>query len=119
IAFDISKTITSEPNPATIQIYNLNQSHRNLITSKMYDRVSLAVGYEELRVIYMGDIIEAITLRDGLDFVIQLTCGDGYEAYTSALVNKTLAAGATDTSILAEAAKSMKVGGGVVDLPKD
>ncbi|MDE1487649.1 hypothetical protein KKI90_15155 [Xenorhabdus bovienii] len=119
IAFDISKTITSEPNPATIQIYNLNQSHRNLITSKTYDRVSLAVGYEELRVIYMGDIIEAITLRDGLDFVIQLTCGDGYEAYTSALVNKTLAAGATDTSILAEAAKSMKVGGGVVDLPKD
>ncbi|MDC9606872.1 phage protein [Xenorhabdus griffiniae] len=119
VAFEISKTIGSEPNPATIQVWNLNPSHRNLITSKIYNRVSLAVGYEELRVIYMGDIIEAITQRDGLDFIIQLTCGDGYEAYTGALVNKTLAAGATDTSILAEATRSMRVGNGVVDLPKD
>ncbi|MCC8379884.1 hypothetical protein [Xenorhabdus sp. PB30.3] len=119
ITFEISKTITSEPNPATIRVYNLNPSHRNLITSKTYNRVSLAVGYEELRVIYMGDIIEAITLRDGLDFIIQLTCGDGYEAYTGALVNKTLAAGATDSSILAEATKAMRTGNGVIDLSKD
>ncbi|SIP74140.1 conserved hypothetical protein [Xenorhabdus innexi] len=119
VAFDITKTIDSEPNPATIRIYNLNPSHRNLITSKTYNRVSLAVGYEELRVIYMGDIIEAITLRDELDFIIQLTCGDGYTAYTGALVNKTLAAGATDSSILAEATKAMRVGHSVIDLPKD
>jgi hypothetical protein len=119
VTFEISKTIDSKPNPASIRVYNLNQSHRNLITSKTYNRVSLAVGYEELRVIYMGDIIEVITLRDGLDFIIQLTCGDGYEAYTGSLVNKTLKAGATDSSILAEASKSMKVGNGVIDLPKE
>ncbi|CAQ85186.1 putative phage protein, partial [Photorhabdus asymbiotica] len=119
VAFEVSKTITSEPNPATIRVYNLNQSHRNLITSKAYNKVSLAVGYEELRVIYTGDIIEVVTLRDDLDFIIELTCGDGYKAYTGALVNKTLKAGATDTDILSETTKSMKVGNGVVDLPKD
>ncbi|MGV8004336.1 hypothetical protein QPK14_20285 [Photorhabdus temperata subsp. temperata] len=119
VTFEVSKTITSEPNSATIRVYNLNQSHRNLITSKTYNKVSLAVGYEELRVIYTGDIIEVVTLRDDLDFIIELTCGDGYEAYTSALVNKTLKAGATDADILSEATKSMKVGNGVVDLPKD
>ncbi|OWO79300.1 hypothetical protein B5C26_21220 [Photorhabdus luminescens] len=119
VAFEVSKTITSEPNPATIRVYNLNQSHRNLITSKVYNRVSLAVGYDELRVIYTGDIIEAKTLRDDLDFIIELTCGDGYEAYTGALVNKTLKAGATDTDILSETTKSMKVGNSVIDLPKD
>ncbi len=119
IAFEVSKTITSEPNAATIRVYNLNQSHRNLITSKTYNKVSLAVGYEELRVIYTGDIIEAITIRDDLDFIIELTCGDGYEAYTGALVNKTLKAGATDADILSEATKLMKVDKGVIDLPKD
>ncbi|MDY7522461.1 hypothetical protein SBO61_30780 [Bacillus thuringiensis] len=119
VAFEVSKTITSEPNPATIRVYNLNQSHRNLITSKTYNKISLAIGYEELRVIYTGDIIEVVTLRDDLDFIIELTCGDGYEAYTGALVNKTLKAGATDADILAEATKSMKAGNGVIDLPKD
>ncbi|TDB43216.1 phage protein [Photorhabdus luminescens] len=119
VAFEVSKTITSEPNPATIRVYNLNQSHRNLITSKAYNKVSLAVGYEELRVIYTGDIIEVVTLRDDLDFIIEMTCGDGYEAYTGALVNKTLKAGSTDADILAEATKSMKAGNGVIDLPKD
>ncbi|QXF35253.1 hypothetical protein CE143_20315 [Photorhabdus luminescens] len=119
VAFEVSKTITSEPNPATIRVYNLNQSQRNLITSKTYNKVSLAVGYEELRVIYTGDIIEAVTVRDDLDFIIELTCGDGYEAYTGALVNKTLKAGVTDADILSEATKSMKVGNGAIDLPHD
>ncbi|MCT8349741.1 hypothetical protein LGZ99_21700 [Photorhabdus temperata] len=119
VTFEVSKTITSEPNPATIRVYNLNQSHRNLITSKTYNKASLAVGYDELRVIYTGDIIEAITVHDDLDFIIELTCGDGYEAYTGALVNKTLKAGATDADILSVATKSMKVDKGVVDLPKD
>ncbi|WP_448512385.1 phage protein [Photorhabdus laumondii] len=119
VTFEVSKTITSEPNPATIRVYNLDQSHRNLITSKTYNKASLAVGYDELRVIYTGDIIEAVTIRDDLDFIIELTCGDGYEAYTGALVNKTLKAGATDADILSEATKSMKVDKGVIDLPKD
>lgn len=119
VTFEVKKTLTPEPNPAVIRIYNLNDSHRNLLTSKEFNRVSLSVGYEELRQIYAGDIVEANTLRDGEDFISELICGDGFKAYTSSVVNKTLSAGKSDAEILKENTQSMGVETGVVDLPKD
>ncbi len=44
VTFEISKTLSSEPNPATISVYNLNASHRNALASGQFNRVSLAVG---------------------------------------------------------------------------
>ncbi|KGP42277.1 phage protein [Morganella morganii] len=121
ISFSVEKTLTSEPNPAVIRIWNLNGSNRNLITSKIYNRLSLSVAYreDELRMIYKGDITDVVTLRDGADFITEMTCGDGHSAYTKAKVNKTLKAGSTDKDIMNEAAKSMGTEKGVVSLPKD
>ncbi|MGJ5719644.1 phage protein [Morganella sp. B601] len=121
IAFSVEKTLTSEPNPAVIRVWNLNGSNRNLITSKIYNRLSLSVAYkgDELRMIYKGDITDVVTLRDGTDFITEMTCGDGHSAYTKAKVNKTLKAGSTDKDIMNEAAKSMGTEKGVVSLPKD
>lgn len=119
VIFEVKKTLTPEPNPAVIRIYNLNASHRNLLTSKEFNRASLSVGYEELRQIYAGDIVEANTLRDGEDFISELICGDGFKAYTSSMVNKTLSAGKSDAEILKENTQSMGIETGVVDLPKD
>ncbi|PVZ86701.1 hypothetical protein C9426_14895 [Serratia sp. S1B] len=121
VAFSVKKTLVSEPNPAVIRIWNLNASNRNLITSKTYNRLSLSVAYrdDELRMIYKGDITDILTLRDGVDFITELTCGDGHTAYTNAGLNKTLTAGVSDQDILKEAIKSMGIELGVVDLPKD
>lgn len=119
VTFEVKKTLTPEPNPAVIRIYNLNASHRNLLTSKEFNRASLSVGYEELRQIYAGDIVEANTLRDGEDFISELICGDGFKSYTSSVVNKTLSAGKSDAEILKENTQSMGIEIGVVDLPKD
>lgn len=121
VAFSVEKTLTSEPNPAVIRIWNLNASNRNLITSKIYNRLSLSVAYreDELRLIYTGDITDTITLRDGVDFITEMTCGDGHAAYTRAGLNKTLQAGASDADILAEATKSMGLESGVADLPEN
>ncbi|EPR6388085.1 phage protein [Providencia stuartii] len=119
VTFEVKKTLTPEPNPAVIRIYNLNASHRNLLTSKEFNRASLSVGYEELRQIYAGDIVEANTIRDGEDFITELICGDGFKAYTSSMVNKTLSAGKSDAEILRENTQAMGVETGVIDLPKD
>ncbi|MCO6549017.1 MAG: hypothetical protein J6583_14780, partial [Gilliamella sp.] len=43
VAFSIKKTLTSEPNTAEISVYNLNDSNRNLITSKQYNFLELSV----------------------------------------------------------------------------
>ena len=55
IEFDIQKTISSEPNPAVFSIINLNQSNRNLITDKKYNRILFNAGYgDELRTLFVG-----------------------------------------------------------------
>ena len=118
IAFEISKTITSEPNPAKIRVYNLNESHRNAIRSKEFNRVVLWAGYAEMRVIFSGDIIKSNITRDGLDIVTEMECGDGANDITFASVNKTITAGADDAAIVRETLRDMNgVSGGVADIP--
>lgn len=120
VTFEISKTLSSDPNPATVSVYNLNASHRNALASGYFSRLSLAVGYEELRVIYTGDITEVQTKRSDVDFITELECGDGLRDYIQARVSTTLRAGATDAEILAKTAESMRrTQQGVVDLPND
>ncbi|MDF7681179.1 hypothetical protein PT300_11540 [Enterobacteriaceae bacterium ESL0689] len=79
----------------------------------------MAYREDELRLIYTGDITNTVTLRDGVDFITEMTCGDGHAACTKAGLNKTLQAGASDKDILAEASRSMGLESGVVDLPED
>lgn len=120
-AFSVKKTLTSEPNPAIVRVWNLNDSHKNLITSKVYNRLSLSVAYQEdeLRMIYVGDITNVVNLRDSTESITEMACGDGYEAYTQAGINKTLRAGASDDDIVKEAAKAMGVDIGTVSLPQN
>ncbi|OHT23304.1 phage protein [Providencia stuartii] len=119
VTFDVKKTLSSEPNPAIIRIYNLNTSHRNLLTSKVFNRVALSVGYDELRLIYSGDIIDAKITESAEDLICELACGDGFSAYTSSLINKTLAAGNSDADILKENAQAMGIEIGITELPND
>lgn len=122
ITFNITKTITSEPNTSEISIYNLNQNSRNLITSKVYDHVELFVSYQEddLRMIFKGDIIEVINTQSGLDIITKLKCSDGYFAYTEKIIVKTIAAGQTDADVLhKEVISSFSIQQGAIDLPYD
>lgn len=119
VQFEVQKTLTPEPNPAIIRIYNLNSSNRNLLTSKVFNRCALSVGYEGLRMIYSGDIIEVSTIRDGEDYISELVCGDGFNAYTARMVIQTLSSGKTDTDIMKENARVMGIDTGVADLPRD
>lgn len=100
IAFHIDKTINEKPNPAKIEIWNLNRNHINQLLSGHFKSVSLAVGYTQLTRLYSGDIIKVFIRRDGLDFILQLECGDGHQAYTTARSAITLKSGASDEDII-------------------
>lgn len=118
VAFEIDKTINEKPNPAKIQVWNLNRDHINQLLSQDYKKVALSVGYNELRQIYSGDITKVRIQRDGLDFVLTLECSDGHAAYTQSRAKTTLKAGATDKQIVEEIQKTMpKVQAGAMDIP--
>lgn len=118
VDFEIIKTQTSEPNPSIIRVYNLSRDNQAKITAKTFKKVVLAVGYEDVRVIYGGDIIESKTVRDDLDTIIEMECGDGFVDYSSAYVAVTLKAGATDSDIVKELTKTMpNTDVGTIDLP--
>jgi hypothetical protein len=96
IAFDVTKSLDKNPNPAKISVWNLTKEHRGAVLSGQYKTVALSVGYEATRLIYAGDIVKRNVLRDGMDFILALECGDGSKSFTSARVNMTLPAGTTD-----------------------
>lgn len=119
VAFDITKSIDAKPNPAKIDVWNLSRENMNRILSGEFDRAKLWVGYDTLRVIYAGDIVKKAVIRDDLDFIVSLECGDGHIDYQSSLVTVTLAAGATDQDVLTAASKAMtRTKPGAIDLPK-
>lgn len=120
ICFNIEKTITEEPNTAKIEIYNLNPSNRNALTNKIYNKISLSVGYgEDVRLIYTGDINTAYTIRQDLDFITTLECGDGQTDYTKAKIYTSLKSGAKDSDIVNLCLKQMNSSKGVIDLAKN
>jgi len=121
ITFDVTKTISSEPNDANIIIYNLNQNNRNLITSKVYDLVELFVSYrdDDLRMIFKGEIKTVENEYSGLDIITKLKCSDGGQAYAEKVLIKTVAAGQKDSDALNDSAKSFGILKSDVDLPND
>jgi hypothetical protein len=101
VSFSIKKSDTESPNEAVIQVWNLADETLQR-SKKEFDRVILQAGYQEnYGMIYSGNIIgQRIVRENGVDIVLELTCGDGDEAYTSAVINKTLAAGANSKDIV-------------------
>ena len=121
IDFDIEKVIKSEPNNATIEIYNLNDSNRDLLTSKEFNRVELYVGYvsDSPKLIFKGDIVKVVNEKEDLDIITLLKCADGYKAYTQSKTMRTMSAGQTDNDFVEQALKDFKVARGSVELPND
>ena len=120
ISFNIEKTISEEPNTSKIEIYNLNANNRNQIANKIFNQVKLFAGYDEPRLIFAGQITQAYTSRNDLDFITHIECGDGQNDYSKSRLYTTLKAGVKDSDVVNMCVKAMSSSKqGVVDLPKD
>jgi hypothetical protein len=107
VAFEVKKGDTETPNEATIRVWNLADETMQR-ARREFDRVVLEAGYQDNSgVIYAGNIIgKRIIHENGVDAVLELTCGDGDEAYVGAVVSKTLAAGSTPKDVIGEVQNS-------------
>lgn len=108
LEFDITKTITKDPNPAVFALNNLSQSTRNLITDKKYDRIMFNAGYgTDLKTLFVGYISEVENKKEGTEIITIMTCSDGQKDYREARVAVTVAKGATDKEIVKQVTGAM------------
>lgn len=116
VEFDITRNTASTLNSATFKIYNLNETNRNLIFRNKTsinnilgrrNKVIFQAGYEnsqnknsELPKIFVGDLLEAYSSRDGTNIITFINAQDGgFGAYNST-VSTTLAAGETQFNLV-------------------
>lgn len=108
IKFSVKRSDTQTPNTADIRVYNLSPETATQIR-KEFTQVVLEAGYEGNRgVVFKGNIKQVILGRESAtDTFIDIVAGDGDRAYNFAVVNKTLAKGATQADQIAASVESM------------
>lgn len=128
IKFSVKRSDTMTPNTADIYVYNLAPDEA-LRIKKEFTQVTLQAGYEaNYGVIFKGNIKQVIIGRESATTsFINIIAGDGDRAYNYAIVNRTIAAGASqqdqvNASLGSMAAKGVGQGHmiefGTVQLPR-
>lgn len=107
IAFDCTKTIKSDPNPTTVMVYNLSETTRDRIISGEFKFVRFEAGYEELGLLFMGDIINPVIRKEGADIITEIQVADGFKAITESVSGVTVKSGSTNKDIVNQVAKTM------------
>lgn len=123
VAFKIETTTQPTPNKATIQIWNLNADHRSELQKrsgseiKKGKRQPIAVefhaGYQDDRgVIFRGDLRNLRTVRDGADFVTEISGSDGGTSYKVATVSRSFSPGTRIADVMNACVDAMGIGEG-------
>lgn len=98
IGFNITKSLSSSQNTATIEIWNLAEASRNAL-GKELDDITLEAGYlpptggGNVGIIFKGQIRDVEHTRQGPDIITTLSCGEGDKAFRKATIAKTYPAG--------------------------
>lgn len=109
IDFEVSSNRSNNPNQAVCQIYGLNETNRQAISSEGV-AISIYAGYEGVhKLIFQGDIttVQVIKLNPG--WAVKITAGDGIKPFTESVVTKTYASGTEKSDIVKDVIDSMKL----------
>ncbi len=98
VNFSVVKSLVGYPNLATIKIYNLKESTRNLLKEEGIN-IELYAGYTDTPLLFSGDIVNVISLKQGVDWLTELYCKDSITGINDATINKTFPAGSTQEQI--------------------
>ena len=104
IKFDVEKTRSSEPNHATIEIYNLSQDTRNRFGEE-FNRIRLIGGHtpngiDKTDILFDGNIRRFFHARVDADIVTTIIAGDGDLDYRNSTVNRTFPAGTSYREVI-------------------
>lgn len=111
VAFDVFRSLKREPNTAELSVWNLNEDHRQQIREAREIVVQIEAGYGgENALIFLGDLRDAHTERDGPDLVTKLSSADGGKKARVARVSHTYQPNTSLASVLRNAAQALGVG---------
>lgn len=126
IEFDISRHTLASNNVAQVRIYNLSLINRNLLAYNAYNvndirTIQLYAGYgDNLGLIFNGNISQAWSVREGVNYITQIECYDGGDASVNADLNVSYPNGTPLKAILIDIITNRLPGvtfGGVGDFP--
>lgn len=119
VSFYIQKNLSITPNSGIIKIWNLSQSHRNLI--KDYgDQVTVYAGYERgqgLELLYVGDTTAVYHSFDFPDIISTFECADGYKYINQKHVSLSFAPQTTVREVINKIATDMGIVVGEFSIP--
>jgi hypothetical protein len=106
IEFDITRNNFSSANTATFRIFNLGQTVRNRILKNQNDignlkTVVFKAGYgENIPTLLYGNVVEAFSVREGVNFITEIRAFDGGAAYGNAKTNRQFGPGVSYREII-------------------
>lgn len=107
VTTSVEKHLGSQPNTASIAVYNLAEATRGAIDHAPL-WVLLEVGYDgEYKRLFAGDLKWGSSQLDGTEWVTKLELGDGHRAHNHARVSRSFKAGVDKRQVLDELAASM------------
>jgi hypothetical protein len=113
IAFEIEKDLSPEPNPCSVEIYNLGVKNRAILSGYKRVPVMLKAGYkDQVSVIFRGDMIKVTHIKEGPDWKTILSTGDGAQAIQTARINKSFSKGTPVKTVIKEIAEQLKIPSG-------
>lgn len=100
IEFDITRNTLTSANVCQIRLYNLSPQNRNAIRRNAtsyqypYESIVLRAGYgNNLPIIFSGNVSQAWSVREGVNFITQIECYDGGFAFVNGKTNTTIPLG--------------------------
>jgi hypothetical protein len=110
-AFNIEKSTAKEPNTAEIKVFNLKEDNRNqLHYAQRGVETILQAGYRDnLSVLFIGNLKEVQSVKDGVDWVTTVRSGDGQNAAVEARYNKSYAPGTSAAKVVGELADALGI----------
>lgn len=116
MSFRISRNTNASANTARITVLNLSSDTRLKIykdkyTFGLYKGIELRAGYgdtkETLPLIFKGNIKQAYSQRNGVDYQTDIECYDGGFAFLNGYTSRSFASGTTDRQIISALIKDL------------
>lgn len=113
VEFDITRNTLTSANVCQLRIYNLSLRNRNQIRFNasnygQFRPIIFRAGYgTNLPVVFTGNISQAWSVREGVNFITQIECYDGGFAFANGTTNMQFPAGVTQQGVITALAATL------------
>lgn len=120
ISFRVTKTVKSDPNKASISVYNLPKDEALRLIGLGRDlRVVLLAGHDVPTTVFEGNPSKngVKLIKDGPDWVLKIDAATGYRQFQRAVIKETIDRPVTLNEVVAKCVEAMGVPVGYAEVP--